>query len=393
MPFLSPTTLAVLVYLSAVYYVWFIQRCYRGLKALPRPVDAVSSHGVSILVPARNEEENIGRTLEALVQQDHPRDRMEIIVIDDASTDDTVRIVEGFRQRDARISLLRLPGDVGPRPSRKRGRKPEALAAGIAAATFDVIVTTDADCLAPVTWVRTLTSLLRNEVVYVVGPVLEDKGSTFFTQFRALEVLGLVGITGGRIGIGSPVNGHGGNTAFFKEVYVRAGGFDFNAVKSDEENLMHEVMFHRLGSVDFAAAPEATVRTFSPPTFASYWNQRMRWGSMHGRFRNRIILVELFLLVLAMFFPLAGLLCSPWCPELLPAVMLSLTIKAVTDLAMLRLSAHRFGERFSFLVFLAGETVHGAMMLIISTVAQFFPYQWKDRKVLAVETGAEKGME
>ncbi|MFA6541852.1 MAG: glycosyltransferase, partial [Bacteroidota bacterium] len=375
----ASTIVLYLVVSSTLYYAWFILRCFFGLRSIPSTGRTAPMHSVTVLIPARNEEKNIGRCLDGLLRQDMPHDRVEFIVIDDGSTDATVSIVEEFRSKDPRIRLISLGNEQSTEPSRKRGRKPEAIAAGIAASNFPVIVTTDADCTAPAPWVRTLTGFLNGRTVYVIGPVLEDQGETFFTRFRALEVLGLIGITGGRIGIGRPVNGLGANTAFFKEVYEQSGRFDFSAVKSDEETMMHEVLFHNLGDVGFAPVPDATIYTFSPPSFSSYWNQRLRWSSMHGRFRNQTILVELFFLYLSLLFPLAGLVTGIWMPELLPVVISSFVIKGIIDYLMVSLSAKRFGFHIPLLVFFISELVHGMIIIAVSSVGQFLPYRWKDR--------------
>jgi cellulose synthase/poly-beta-1,6-N-acetylglucosamine synthase-like glycosyltransferase len=382
---LLQTTLFYLVLLATLYYAWFFLRAFFGLRSLPVNPPSQPQRGVSVLIPARNEERNIGHCLAGLLKQDMPHDSIEFIVIDDGSTDATARIVSEYHTTDPRITLLKLGNDTSLVPSRKRGRKPEAIAAGIAAAKFPVIVTTDADCVAPITWVRTLTGFLNDDTVYVVGPVLEDQGSTFFTRFRSLEVLVLIGFTGGRIGIKRPINGHGGNTAFLREVYEQSGGFDFNAVKSDEETLMHEVVARRLGSVGFAPTPLATVYTFSPPTFSSYWNQRLRWTSMHGRFSKQSILFELIFLYLSLLFPLAALAACFWIQELLPLVAVSFAVKFIVDYMMLRLSAQRFGCRIPMLVFFVSEIFHTPILVAVSIIGQVMPYRWKDRKVLAVD--------
>jgi len=238
----------------------------------------------------------------------------------------------------------------------------------------------------PHTWVRTLTGFLNNDTVYVVGPVLENQGNSFFTRFRSLEVLGLIGITGGRIGIKRPINGHGGNTAFLKEVYEQSGRFDFNAVKSDEETLMHEVVARNLGTVGYAPTPLATVYTFSPPSISSYWNQRLRWSSMHGRFSKQSILFELIFLLLSLLFPLVALAASIWIPELLPSVAASFAVKLIIDYMMLRLSAQRFRYRIPMHVFFVSELFHAPIIIAVSLIGQVMPYKWKDRKVLAVDT-------
>mgnify|MGYP003352745261 FL=1 len=64
---------------------------------------------VSIIIPARNEEDNIGRCLESILAQDYPMEMMEIIVVDDQSDDRTVEIVNSFR--DPRIKLIRISSD------------------------------------------------------------------------------------------------------------------------------------------------------------------------------------------------------------------------------------------------------------------------------------------
>jgi len=378
--------LLFLLVFSAVYYGLFIARAYRGLRSLPDLRESAPSRTVTVLIPARNEEATIGRCLDALIRQDYPQDKIEFLVIDDGSTDRTAAIVSEYRRRDGRVNIVQLGPDTTIRPSRKRGRKPEALAAGIARSRSDIIITTDSDCLPSASWVRVLTSYLRDGVVYAVGPVLERPGHSFFTRLRALEVLGLIAITAGRIGIGKPVNGHGGNTAFFREVYEKTGGFDLKAVKSDEETLMHETLSHGIGAVGFAATPLATVYTSSPPTFANYWNQRLRWGSMHGRFRSRTILLELMLLYCSLLFPLVTLLATFRIPELLPALLGSFLLKVLTDLSILRLAGVKFGQGFSLITFVVGELLHSSFIVAVSTVAQILPYRWKDRKVLAVDS-------
>ena len=381
-----PLFIQVLLLLSTLYYAWFILRANSGLRkaAAHTPADQPQKR-VSVLIPARNEEDSIGRCLEALLGQDYPESLLEFIVIDDGSTDATSSIVSGYSKLDTRIRLLRLGADNTPQPSKKRGRKPEALARAISIATGEIIVTTDADCVSSPAWIRTLTSYLSDDVVYVVGPVLEHPGTTLPTAVRSLEVLGLISISGGRIGIGRPINGHGGNTAFLRTMYEQVGGFDFSAVKSDEETLLHEVLGRKLGGVAFAASPAAKVTTFSPPTLHSYWNQRLRWGSMHGRFKNPGILVELLMLYLSLLFPQMGLCAVLWYPEIVYGVVAAVAGKFMIDLLALRSAARILEEPFYVPAFIVGEIFHSLAILVVSTVAQFLPYTWKKRKVLAVD--------
>lgn len=123
-------------------YVVLVLYMRRGWSSIPffktsRRYDGHSK--VSVLIAARDEESNIGRTLDCLVKQDFPKDRMEIIVVDDHSTDRTAEIVRSYALSG--VKLLRL--DEG---GQLNSYKKLAIARAIAVAEGDIIVTTDADC-------------------------------------------------------------------------------------------------------------------------------------------------------------------------------------------------------------------------------------------------------
>jgi poly-beta-1,6-N-acetyl-D-glucosamine synthase len=104
-------------------------------KLRPRPTrrDVTTRPSITILVPAHDEADVIGRKLDTLLALDHPSDRIEILVVDDGSTDGTGRIVEHYLGPTVRC-LTRRP----------RGGKMAALNAGIEAARGELIVLTDA---------------------------------------------------------------------------------------------------------------------------------------------------------------------------------------------------------------------------------------------------------
>jgi chlorobactene glucosyltransferase len=113
---------------------WLIARAFNQRTALPllksqRDIADEFLSKVTVILPARDEAANIGRCLGSLAGQDYPRDRMEIVVVDDDSSDSTPAIVRAFANRDSRISLLRSPP---LRPGWKG--KVNACCAGVAAA-------------------------------------------------------------------------------------------------------------------------------------------------------------------------------------------------------------------------------------------------------------------
>jgi chlorobactene glucosyltransferase len=125
---------------------WLIMRAFNQRGLLPPLQRASPPQGdapyVTLIIPARDEEANIGPCLRSVLLQDYPQDRLGILVIDDQSADLTAAIVERFAKRDARITLLKSP----PLPPRWTG-KSHACWIGVRAApkSTDWLCFIDAD--------------------------------------------------------------------------------------------------------------------------------------------------------------------------------------------------------------------------------------------------------
>ena len=131
------------------------------------PKNYVPHTKVSILVPARNESENIQRCLQSLLHQNYPETLLEILVIDDHSEDDTAALAEAIG--DTRVKVLRL-ADYPDLP--QQAFKKLALTTGIGEASGSLIVTTDADCFAGVNWLPLIVSCYEcNKAKLIAAPV------------------------------------------------------------------------------------------------------------------------------------------------------------------------------------------------------------------------------
>ena len=94
---------------------------------------------ISVIIPVRNEEESIGDCLGDLANQDYPKELFEIIVVDDHSTDDTLKVISAYQANNIKVLEFR---DENVRSAFKK----QAINLGIENATGDLIMTTDADC-------------------------------------------------------------------------------------------------------------------------------------------------------------------------------------------------------------------------------------------------------
>jgi len=158
--------LTITIALLLSLYRIVIGRASRYLMIIPYyTAEELSPDKVSIIIPARNEEQNIGRCLDSLLDQTLPKTQIEIIVVDDGSGDSTSSIVRTYAEKNVR--LLQLSDEVG-------GKK-LALTKGIEIASHPLIVTTDADCIYPNNWLNTLLSYRAECKLY-----FQDKSNTVF---------------------------------------------------------------------------------------------------------------------------------------------------------------------------------------------------------------------
>lgn len=198
-------------------------------------------HGmISIVIPAFNEERNITRCLDSLALQD-TTEAFEVIVVDNGSTDDTRSVAEGYAGR-LNIRVLDEP---------KRGRG-AARAAGFAAASGDVIFSTDADTVVPPHWIETFLAILeeRPHVVAVTSfPRIEDcsryRNAVLNFVIPAFIRMNVIWIrTPGLSGF---------SFAIRKEAYLASGGFNPESDAYEDLELALRIKKKKVGKIHFAA--------------------------------------------------------------------------------------------------------------------------------------------
>jgi cellulose synthase/poly-beta-1,6-N-acetylglucosamine synthase-like glycosyltransferase len=238
---------------------------------------------VTVVVPARNEAQTLPHCLAALAQQSYPPAKLQVVVVDDHSTDGTAAVAQTFASRlGGRLHIVQLSDpDV-------QGKK-AALAAGIAAAEGEVILTTDADCTAGQQWVEAMAAHFAPGVAMVSGPLRKvPSHPTFFEEAQALEAAGMMALGAAAIAMRKPTMANGANLAFRKAAFVQVGGYrGLDGVASgDDELLLHRFYQQQVGQIVFAGQPAAVVTTGTLPTLRAFAKQRLRWVSKSRAYTN-----------------------------------------------------------------------------------------------------------
>jgi glycosyltransferase involved in cell wall biosynthesis len=228
----------------------------------------MSSPFVSIVMPVRSEAASIERGLAAVLGQDYPKDRLEILVVDGMSTDGTRQIVERFVKQSLVLRLLENPDRVTPC----------ALNIGIRAARGDIIVRVDGHCeIAPDYVRRCVEHILKDGVDGVGGSVHTVCGT------RTAEAIAAAMST--RFGAGDSAfrteQGKTGLTdtvpfpAYTRSVINRAGGYDEELVRCQDDEYNYRL--RELGAKILLAA-DVQSRYYGRASLRSLWKQYFQYG-------------------------------------------------------------------------------------------------------------------
>jgi len=148
---------------------------------------------VSVVVAARNEEANLRQCLESILGNDYPKEKLEVVVVDDRSTDATPSIIADLTREHPNLRSLRIERDDG----KLRG-KTNALARGIPTARGEIIMLTDADCIVSRTWVRETAKYFTEDVGIVAGVTMLNDTS-WFSGMQALDWMYLLSVAASTI--------------------------------------------------------------------------------------------------------------------------------------------------------------------------------------------------
>ena len=370
--------LAILV--LACIYAALLFFYLSGWNRLPelQPADGTTRlPSVSVVIAARNEENSILRCLDSLASQDY-QEPFEVIVVDDHSTDDTVKQVENFGAIPVElVSLSEYDGEFG---------KKSALRRGIALASGEVILLTDADCTVPESWITLMTAALGPAKQLATGPVLYAHGRNLLEAFQSLDLLGLMVITGGGWAIGLHHLGNGGNMVVRKTLYreVETDLKGRGLASGDDLFLIQHVARSSSAAIAYVKNPDVVVRSAPETSFRSFIAQRLRWASKNSSLPQRsvqLIWGFVWLTNLAMVTGCVIIFLQPSESAVL-VLALSVMIKAIAEFSLL-FSAARFagGQRLllwfplAFLINIVYVIAIGALALCTSR------FTWKGREV------------
>jgi cellulose synthase/poly-beta-1,6-N-acetylglucosamine synthase-like glycosyltransferase len=333
---------------------------------------------VSIIIPFRNENENIIANLKSIESQLYPVEKFEVIYVDDFSEDNSAELLNrNIRKNNIRV--LSLPEDFSINAHKKR-----AVRYGIENSKGMIIVTTDADCTHSKEWLKSLMQCFDSVTGFVSGPVEFETDNGLFSEFQKLEFAGLVLCGAGLIGAGHPTICNAANIAYRKKVFDEVGGFkdQMNLSSGDDELLMQKIFKDSDFKVKFCVDKNAIVKTSANKTIRDFYQQRKRWASK-GLFYSDKSLVLKLILIYSFYVGLFSQLFLGlfYHPVFIITFVIALLFKFLFEFRILYKGKQILFDDLRLKYFYAAEIFQIPYIIYSGLVGAFGNYLWKSRKV------------
>jgi cellulose synthase/poly-beta-1,6-N-acetylglucosamine synthase-like glycosyltransferase len=372
-------SLTVLLPIYVLIYVAFITRLIFGFSKIKtvKYAGAFPKTTFSIVIPFRNEAENLPSLLESIKNLNYPKTLFEVIFIDDFSEDTSEKLIYKWRMDNGEfhvtlIESVRISGSP----------KKDAIARAVPIVVNDWIVTTDADCVLPESWLATLNDhILDHDVRMIAGPVVYKGKNNFSHHFQQMDLLSLQGATMGSFGIGKPFMCNGANFAYDKKLFAELKGFEGNDnnASGDDVFLLQKAVAKYPEKVHYLKSTQAIVVTKPVDGWPGLFYQRVRWASKTASYENdfgETLAWVVFLGNLALVAGFALSVAKLFAWKYLLALFI---LKFVVDTILL-IQANGFLRHREFFFPVFSALLYPFFSVAVALYSVVGKYEWKGRK-------------
>ncbi|PXY45324.1 glycosyltransferase family 2 protein [Flavobacterium hydrophilum] len=324
----------------------------------------------TIIVPFRNEKENLTILLESFSNLNYPLDLFEVILVDDSS--DEKFHIPHFTFHISQIDNIRI----------SKSPKKDAITTAMQHVKTEWVITTDADCIVPENWLLNLDNYIQERnISMLAGAVSYECAHSFLDHFQQLDLTSLQGATIGSFGLHNGFMCNGANLAYTKSLFEKLNGFDGNdkIASGDDVFLLQKAIQQFPQEVHYLKAEEAIVTTKPTETWKALFYQRVRWAaktssyqSLFGKLLGLIVFFGNLSFVIGFLFLLLGI----WS---YPIFVLFAFLKFVTDFVLLYFT-NDFLTKGKIKSVLLSSLLYPFFSSAVALYSLFGSYEWKDRR-------------
>ncbi|WP_434037492.1 glycosyltransferase family 2 protein [Formosa sp. 4Alg 33] len=366
--------------ITLTLYTFLIGSLYWGFTKVKtfKPHTRSNETSFSIVIPFRNEAKHLPELLHSISELDYSKNHFEILLINDGSEDISESIINHFTQthRELQITLLQ-------NKRHSNSPKKDAISLAISHAKCNWILTTDADCVLPKTWLNTFNAFIQGhpDCQLIVAPVTYFTTSKFLNIFQWFDVMSLQGATIGGFGIHQPFLCNGANLGYKKQAFYDVNGFAENdAIASgDDIFLLEKISKKYPESIQYLKSTDAVIYTHAQPTLKDLISQRKRWASKTKAYTNKFSQITGLLVLSTNALLICLFICMSF-GDFSPTYFTGLcAVKFAVDFMLIYKSAVFFNQEKGLKWYIIIAILYPIFCSYVAVVSLFTSYAWKDR--------------
>ena len=362
-----PQVFWITAFVSLTLYTLVMIFIGTGVWALPpiRLKNTAPFTRFSLIIPFKDEAENLPALLKSLKQLKYPAGMYEILLVDDHSTDMSAQIVQ-------ESGFVRYVAGQG------EGKK-QALLSGIKEAQYDWIVTTDADGTVPPDWLMYFHSaIITAQPKMILGPVKFIDQNTFLSKFQQFEFLSLQAMTIAGVYWKHPFLSNGANFAFDKQAFyaVNAYGESLKIASGDDVFLLEKFQKKYAGKITFVKNPEAVVSSMPQPDFKALIQQKIRWAGKTKYQKSLWPKLAGILILSVNFFLLAAWIFGGFESK----ALIFIGVKFIFDTWLVFTMSKMYRLKFSLFAWMLTFLIYPVYLIYTGIQSFQGGYQWKGRR-------------
>ena len=358
------------IIIITTYYVlnilWLIYGFAKVKTFIPK--ESTPSNQFTIVIPFRNEAQNLPKLMQSIEKLDYPYNLFRVILVDDDSTDK-------FQISDFRFQIFVLKNI-----RKTNSPKKDAINTAIKNAETDWIVTTDADCIIPKNWLKTFDAFIKeHDPKMIASGVYYQIGNSILDGFQQLDLMSLQGTTIGSFGNQQPFICNGANFAYQKDFFEELNGFEGNdnIASGDDVFLLQKALNYESENVHFVKSNETLVLTQTEKSWLSLFHQRVRWASKTGSYSgvySKQLGLCVFLMNLTCIISILLWLTNFISLEVIISVMI---LKFIVDYILIRNTSNFFKVNLNH--FFLSSLIYPFFSSAVVFYSFFGNYKWKGR--------------
>ncbi len=334
---------------------------------------------ISVIIPFRNEAENMEILLKSLSEQDFSADLYEVLLVDDHSTDHSHAITNDFIIRNGIKNFRVLSLSEADGFSKKA-----ALKKGIENSSGKLIVTTDADCIFNKKWLSALVGFYEQKKCRLISaPVVSDDRKGFFSKLYYFEFLSLVASSAGAMSANQAFLANGANLCFERSLYDELKGYEAHShyASGDDVFFLLEAKKHikNKNEICFLKYPESIVTTKGPGSLKEFMNQRIRWASKSTGYKDFFAKFTAIIVFLFNFTIPALLICSFFDYRLALISAILFVLKLAVDLPLMASAARFAGKPKLILYYFPLQLLYPFYIIAVAVLSLFIKFEWRGR--------------